>query len=1041
MISFADFLRRAHGADIKPYSWQARLAERCAEGEPPPAVAVPTGAGKTVTVDALVWALACQAERPAAQRTVGIRIVWAIDRRILVDEVHEHAASLAATLAQALEDRDDALHEMAQRLAALSDGDVPLVATRWRGGLEARPERCGPLQPQVITSTIAQIGSRLLFRGYGVGQRSLALEAGLAACDTTICLDEAHLAQPFRETVKRIREHRRATEQGLELPGLRAIMLTATPPREAPGAIVLDEQDRVALGSRFYGKKRARLLAGEGEYAQAKLLVASTLAYVREGMPTVACVVNTVRRARAVFDALRKQVGDEVDLALLIGPQRPVDRDRVLEEHRATLFDGVGGERPLICVATQTFEVGLDADVAAIVTESASATALVQRLGRLNRRGLVAGQATIVRDEGRWLYAEDEPAAWAWLEGLADEHGTIDVSVAALTDNPPPQPSNPSYAATLTLEIVERLAETSRRPGAYREPDPDAFLRGPEAEVAAEVALCWRADLRPDLAGRTYDEYRTTLLKLVPPQRQELLTLSLAAARSLLAARYSAVGARSQAARVASLEADIEDAGGGAAEVHELLEPERTVPFLVIRGDDVHRGTLDRRAAQAHASDRGETVFGISELRAGDVLVLPTLAGGVDDHGLAPGQPRVEHATDVAADRRGRSHRSAAPEPVRLTPEALASDGGQLPAAHWRRVAEACAHAEGKILSSGREDREQTASKLVEQLRAETFLYGHPGLKVLAESAIATEGWTVALRSITRDDPNDPDGSPQLDEADFGADTQADDLDSEDAVSEDEVEQEAEADARSRSGPRHERIKPERVWVLLPIRTRAADELDRRVGEETKPPSIEQHALAVSEAVRESAELLQLTPVHRDALVLAARAHDHGKADPRTQAFYRRGVHALAGEPIAKSEFGTRDRRTARIASRLAGLPRHQRHEIASVAVLEDALTANAIEMPIDCLDSDFALHLVGVHHGLGRPVPEVPEGGRAAQPFAIATAGVAGTAIGDGRDGWADGAWLERFWRVFERYGPWGAAYLEALLTLSDRAVSAGRE
>jgi hypothetical protein len=95
--------------------------------------------------------------------------------------------------------------------------------------------------------------------------------------------------------------------------------------------------------------------------------------------------------------------------------------------------------------------------------------------------------------------------------------------------------------------------------------------------------------------------------------------------------------------------------------------------------------------------------------------------------------------------------------------------------------------------------------------------------------------------------------------------------------------------------------------------------------------------------------------------------------------------------------------------------------------------------MTIDRLDSELALHLVGVHHGLGRPVPDVPAGGSEPQAFPINAAGVAGTAIGDGRDGWAHGAWLERFWRVFESYGPWGASYLEALLTLSDRAVSSG--
>jgi CRISPR-associated endonuclease/helicase Cas3 len=140
-----------------------------------------------MVVDALVWALASQADLPPAARSVGARIVWAIDRRILVDEVHAHASALAERLLTARDCEDDPLHRTAIRLSAMS-GDVPLVATRWRGGIASDRSLHAPTQAQVITSTVAQVGSRLLFRGYGVGRRSLSVEAGLAACDTTICL-------------------------------------------------------------------------------------------------------------------------------------------------------------------------------------------------------------------------------------------------------------------------------------------------------------------------------------------------------------------------------------------------------------------------------------------------------------------------------------------------------------------------------------------------------------------------------------------------------------------------------------------------------------------------------------------------------------------------------------------------------------------------------------------------------------------------------------------------------------------------------------
>jgi CRISPR-associated endonuclease/helicase Cas3 len=171
-------------------------------------------------------------------------------------------------------------------------------------------------------------------------------------------------------------------------------------------------------------------------------------------------------------------------------------------------------------------------------------------------------------------------------------------------------------------------------------------------------------------------------------------------------------------------------------------------------------------------------------------------------------------------------------------------------------------------------------------------------------------------------------------------------------------------------------------------------------------------------------------------LALAAAAHDHGKADPRTQAFFHGGIRPLGAEPIAKSIFGTDDPRTERMARAIAGLPTALRHEIASVAILAKWLTNGA--GPEDGIDRDLVLHLVGTHHGQGRPIPRIPTGGDDALAFHVDAADISGTAFGDGQDGWADGEWLQRFWRVIDRYGPWGTSYLEALLVLADRTVSA---
>jgi CRISPR-associated endonuclease/helicase Cas3 len=989
MISFREFLTALGYPE--PYEWQESFAERCAAGTSPAVVGVPTGAGKTTVVEALVWALAMQADRPAAERTVGVRTVWAIDRRILVDEVHLRASQLADKLEAAQDSNGNPLHEVAARLAELGGGK-PLIATRWRGGVEDPRELLGPLQPQIITSTVAQIGSRLLFRGYGVAPGSLPLEAGLAACDTTICLDEAHLAEPFRQTVSAIAALRVAAPAAPELPPTRTMTITATPSAHEDGDVVrLGQRDREQLGRRFTGSKQARLAdAGEraNERDRVALLVERTLAHVDDGAGSVACVVNTVRRARAVWDGLKRSLPEGVDLALLIGPQRPIDRDRILSAHRGKLFDrAVDGNR-LVCVTTQTFEVGLDADVEAMVTESASMQALVQRLGRLNRSGCRKGRATIVRDPDPWLYGEHERSAWEWLSGNG-EAAEVDVSVAALEAAEQrrdwPAPPTGDYAPALTPEVAEQLAQTWPRPGAWQEPDVEAYLSGVRAVPSADVTVCWRADLRPERTGADADEYRNLLLKAAPPQPREQITLSVRAARALIAARCSHDRARNQAARVAQDDADV-DVRPPAARLPDVAGDPARVPFVVIHRGDVLRGTL--------AAKREEGTVRPRDLEPGDVVVLPAQVGGCDEFGLAPAA--VGPAEDVAADLR----EDDAVAPVRITPEALLTVlGRQELARRWQILSSRCRAADRSLAKtrSGDQRRKLTA-QLVWELTE--IIPGHPGLARFA--GIDQDEFALKLEAI--------------------GDTSEQDL----------VEDEPEETEPAAS---------DGAWVLVPKRIRHRDELDRSSGEQLAPPTLSDHALAVHARLAKDLRRLSLPASVHKALLLAARAHDHGKADPRFQDYFHSGVRPLGAAPLAKSEFGAHDSAASRRAARLAGLPGAFSHEGASVAVLADAIAAGRVsDEPGDDLDRDLMYVAVGTHHARARPLPPLPRMHEYAKPpaaFAVDAAGVAGTARGDGVEAFEGGAWVGRLAAVNRRYGAWGAAYLVGLLMLADRAVS----
>jgi CRISPR-associated endonuclease/helicase Cas3 len=165
-------------------------------GRWPDVVDVPTGLGKTSLIDVAVFAAAA---RPAAARR---RVFFVVDRRLVVDEAYEHARRLQRAL------RTGATGVCGQVARALrQDGDDPdapaLEVTRMRGGLTwswrwlERPDRHA-----VVAGTVDQVGSRLLFRGYGGGERLRPIDAALTGRDSLIIVDEAHLAGPFTQTLR-----------------------------------------------------------------------------------------------------------------------------------------------------------------------------------------------------------------------------------------------------------------------------------------------------------------------------------------------------------------------------------------------------------------------------------------------------------------------------------------------------------------------------------------------------------------------------------------------------------------------------------------------------------------------------------------------------------------------------------------------------------------------------------------------------------------------------------------------------------------------
>ncbi|MGH7089220.1 MAG: type I-G CRISPR-associated helicase/endonuclease Cas3g, partial [Stellaceae bacterium] len=360
-------------------------------------------------------------------------------------------------------------------------------------------------------------------------------------------------------------------------------------------------------------------------------------------------VVNRVRRARSAFEQLRKRfqenAGDDgarkntPEIILMIGPARPVDRDDLVEKLKPirTRVWKEGENRtldkPLILVATQCIEAGVDIDLDALITEAATLDSLRQRFGRLNRAGrpftpyaaIVAKKTDLSAKADDPVYGKAIKPAWDYLGESAKESSEpkvdfrIDLMQARMEAFPPPSAAltEKPDAPVLLPAHLDLLSQTSPIPKA--DPDVALYLHGPDRQPDS-ITVIWRADVDPEQK----DQNLIRLLTLVPPRSGEAIELPVWTVRCWLQGR------RKSAADVADV---------SARELDEEQSHERQRVFRW-KGDD----------------ERSRWI-GASELRPGDTVVVPASYGGVDEFGwnpesLAPAQDVAHKAAEPFAKKR-----------------------------------------------------------------------------------------------------------------------------------------------------------------------------------------------------------------------------------------------------------------------------------------------------------------------------------------------------------------------------------------------------
>jgi len=168
-----------------------------------------------------------------------------------------------------------------------------------------------------------------------------------------------------------------------------------------------DAEEIVAEPSLFERFRRHRLVLLDGEIVSENGLK-RIVNDARSGK-SVLVVCSLVDRAQAVYRQVRERLKPtDIHVELLHG--RFNMRDRSAKEKLVREATGSTSEqrRPMVLVATQVVEVSLDIDLDTIYTDPAPLEALVQRFGRINRRGLQLDLAPVhvyrQPDDGQKIY-------------------------------------------------------------------------------------------------------------------------------------------------------------------------------------------------------------------------------------------------------------------------------------------------------------------------------------------------------------------------------------------------------------------------------------------------------------------------------------------------------------------------------------------------------------------------------------------------------------------------------------------------------------
>lgn len=541
-----------------PFPWQLELLARFANGRIERSLDIPTGLGKTAVM--AIWLIA-----RAQGAVVPRRLVYVVDRRAVVDQ--------ATDVANSLREFVDRHAEIKERLG-LGARSLPISTLRGQH-VDNRDWLEDPAAPAIIVGTVDMVGSRLLFEGYGTSRKMRPYLAGLLGADTLVALDEAHLVPPFEKLLETIADGTAAfgpRDQGLGaiVPSFHLLSLSATGRSQAGTAFGLQDADlkHPVLRQRLIAPKRLTVCPIDDSKNLADALAAQAWELAGEGTRAVRCIVFCDKRrvAVAVQAAIRERLNADKKkgsapeaVELFVGGRRVFEREAAAKRLKDLGFiAGTKVERsyPTFVVATSAGEVGVDLDADHMVSDLVAWERIVQRLGRVNRRGDGEARVTVVVEpppaevekargkvtEERTLKelaaiaeADRKDAVRQVFERLPLQDGARDASLQALRAlkasaefdaelrqlldaATTPEPLRPA----LSRALVDAWSMTSLDQHTGR-PEIDPWLRGWIENDPPQTAIVWRAHLPVRVDGTSTRKEIEGFFDAAPPHASEIL--------------------------------------------------------------------------------------------------------------------------------------------------------------------------------------------------------------------------------------------------------------------------------------------------------------------------------------------------------------------------------------------------------------------------------------------------------------------------------------------------------------------------------------